>query len=146
MHHFAACLQESVRELEAHDQVLAVQRRFDQSGQDLARPGRTVLREGDLVKLSRSKREQHYRFFLFNDLLVYASKRMGGLLKVRSFLLFVVRGVCGFAFRLSSSLGGQNYLSLSPFAYPVPALDRPLPPPTLPTGDKSDMPVRCMYL
>ena len=88
MHAFVYALQESVRELEDHDAVLAVQSRFNNTGANLAKVGRTILREGDLVKVSlRRGGEQKYRFFLFNDLLVYASTTFsGGKFKVHQVL------------------------------------------------------------
>ena len=103
MHAFVYALQESVRELEDHDAVLAVQSRFNNTGANLAKVGRTILREGDLVKVSlRRGGEQKYRFFLFNDLLVYASTTFsGGKFKVHQ-VLQIEDMTLGFAGKRSS--------------------------------------------
>jgi len=64
-----------------YEEVLNVQRRFNSSGGSLAHaPGRRFIREGSLVKqASTSNQRQRYEFFLFSDLLVYASVRFGRL-------------------------------------------------------------------
>jgi hypothetical protein len=42
-------------------------------------PERRFIREGELVKVGRNNRTRSYRFFLFNNLLIYASPGTAGL-------------------------------------------------------------------
>ncbi|XP_077941419.1 pleckstrin homology domain-containing family F member 2-like [Gasterosteus aculeatus] len=54
------------------ERIRAVENSFGPSGKPLYEPGRFLLGEGRLVKMTR-KGPQPRRFFLFNDLLVYGS-------------------------------------------------------------------------
>lgn len=56
------------------ERIQAVENSFGPSGKSLVTPGRVLIGEGRLMKMSqRSARPQPKVFFLFNDILVYGS-------------------------------------------------------------------------
>lgn len=65
---------DSIRESEQKARLLEIHKSFYKLGDHLSliEPHRTFVREGTLTKVCRSSRKVR-RFFLFNDLLVYAS-------------------------------------------------------------------------
>lgn len=74
VHHLTASMKERIAQRNDFEQMLAVQKRFE-GGVAIMEPGRKLVREGDLLKRMSNKKHRKYRFFLFNDLLIYASQR-----------------------------------------------------------------------
>lgn len=60
-----------------HHRILAIENSFGPAGKPLAKPGRVLVGEGRLMKLSRH-RQQPKVFFLFNDVLVYGTILLNG--------------------------------------------------------------------
>ncbi|XP_066511194.1 pleckstrin homology domain-containing family F member 1 [Hoplias malabaricus] len=63
--------------VENRERIQAVENSFGPSGRGLLVPGRVLVGEGRLMKLSR-RRPQPKAFFLFNDILVYGSVVVAG--------------------------------------------------------------------
>ncbi|KPP61479.1 pleckstrin-like domain-containing family F member 1-like [Scleropages formosus] len=63
--------------VENAERIAAVESRFGPFGKPLAKPGRALVGEGQLMKLCR-RRPQPRMFFLFNDILVYGSSLLSG--------------------------------------------------------------------
>lgn len=63
--------------MENRERIQAVESSFGPSGKSLLEPGRVLVGEGRLMKLSR-RRPQPKAFFLFNDILVYGSIVVSG--------------------------------------------------------------------
>ncbi|XP_029312428.1 pleckstrin homology domain-containing family F member 1 [Cottoperca gobio] len=59
------------------ERIHAVENSFGPSGKPLSQPGRVLIGEGRLMKLSR-RGPQHKVFFLFNDMLMYGSIILNG--------------------------------------------------------------------
>ena len=77
VHHLASSMKERVKHRQTYEELVEIQKRFDNSVQ-LVDHNRIFIREGSLVKKCRSK-DKRYTFFLFSDLFVYASTRFGKL-------------------------------------------------------------------
>ena len=73
VHHLASRMKARVAHRQSYEELVEIQKRFDNSAQ-LVHHNREFLKEGALVKC-RSKQDKRYTFFLFSDLLVYASTR-----------------------------------------------------------------------
>lgn len=72
----ASFINEAVRVRENNEKVLEIQQLFVQSPEaKFVEPGRCFCRQGLLTKVG-SKKDEQYDFFLFTDILVYASKRV----------------------------------------------------------------------
>lgn len=82
-------INEAVRSRENADKLLLIQNEFNGAGTDVlfVTPSRTFIRRGELIKKCRAG-DKAYEFFLFNDLLVYASKSSTGRFNLHSILLF----------------------------------------------------------
>lgn len=71
VHEVATHMNEMIRSYENSTKIRYIEKRFVTSPRFLA-PGREFIREGHLKKRGR-KSKQDYKFFLFNDLVAYAS-------------------------------------------------------------------------
>ncbi|GBG32730.1 Ankyrin repeat, PH and SEC7 domain containing protein secG [Hondaea fermentalgiana] len=74
VHHLTASMKNMITERQSREELLAIQKRFD-GHFSIVEPGRRFVREGPLMKRSRNNKFRKYHFFLFSDLLVYASHR-----------------------------------------------------------------------
>ncbi len=64
-------------------QLELIQKRFD-SGFKVVDKSRRFIREGELVKVCHNNKRKKYQFFLFSDMLVYASTSIFGKLHAQS--------------------------------------------------------------
>mmetsp|Transcript_7041 Transcript_7041/g.11631 ORF Transcript_7041/g.11631 Transcript_7041/m.11631 type:complete len:468 (+) Transcript_7041:94-1497(+) len=65
-------INERMKEFEARQQVRAIETRFS-NRPDLVRPHRKFIREGFMTKVDKTGKDREYTFFLFNDMVCYAS-------------------------------------------------------------------------
>ncbi|XP_025087323.1 rho guanine nucleotide exchange factor 39-like [Pomacea canaliculata] len=70
-------MNESMRQKENSQKMLAIQKCFDSSAPQILQPGRLFLKEGPLKKVSRKGGNSRERmFYLFNDMLLYGKPRL----------------------------------------------------------------------
>uniref|UniRef100_A0A7S2RQG1 SEC7 domain-containing protein n=1 Tax=Mucochytrium quahogii TaxID=96639 RepID=A0A7S2RQG1_9STRA len=74
VHHLTACLKEMVGQRQNYDQLVAIQKRLE-GGCCIVQYGRRFVREGVLLKRCRNNKFRKYYFFLFSDILLYASPK-----------------------------------------------------------------------
>lgn len=75
-------INEQLRRRENQDKIAEIQSRFVGGAPNLMSPSRVLIRQGMLIKQCRNK-DVPYEFFLFNDMLAYASKiPMSGMYKL----------------------------------------------------------------
>jgi len=70
MTQLTAKINDEIRIQESRDRVLQIQALFTGKQPDLVAPNRRFIMEGELTKVCR-KEDKAFRFFLFNDLLIY---------------------------------------------------------------------------
>ncbi|CAG8633476.1 24232_t:CDS:10 [Racocetra persica] len=70
--HVATFVNETIREHEMIISMLEIQKSLIGFDETLLIPGRTLIKRGTLMKICR-KNHQHREFFLFSDILIYAS-------------------------------------------------------------------------
>lgn len=65
-------INERMKEFEQRQQVRAIEHRFA-SAVSLVKPHRKFMREGAMTKVDKTGKDKNYTFFLFNDMMCYAS-------------------------------------------------------------------------
>ena len=80
-------LRASMHDSKKRRELKAVACRIQGGNSLLDDANRVFVREGDLVKYSRYKLKARYRFFLFNDKLVYSHQSQSGMYKIHNELL-----------------------------------------------------------
>eukprot|EP01084_Bolivina_argentea_P149173 260648_1 len=66
-------INERMKEFDARQQVRSIESRFTKLDASLVKPHRIFIYEGLLTRVDKTGKDREYTFFLFNDLLCYAS-------------------------------------------------------------------------
>jgi len=74
VHQLTASMKAKIEDRRRHEGLLQIQKKFD-SGAAIIEAGRKFVRDASLLKKSRNKWKK-YHFFLFSDVLIYASRSM----------------------------------------------------------------------
>ncbi len=103
------------------NKILCIQSRFTLLDEPLATPGRRILRAGKLSKMPSSKAgmERRRHFFLFNDVLIYASRNRSDMYEMKGQISLTsasIREVAGDnnAFEIISKRGSFRIIAESP--------------------------------
>jgi len=72
----ATCINEDVKFKQSREAIVKLQSKFV-GKVTLVTPSRLLVHQGTLIKVNRKGQGQKYEFFLFSDLLIYASSAIG---------------------------------------------------------------------
>eukprot|EP01084_Bolivina_argentea_P276924 472621_1 len=78
-------INQRMKEFEARQAVRAIEKRFN-SVVNLVKPHRTFIKEGLMTKVDKTGKDREYIFFLFNDMMCYASGKNEEALKMHTSL------------------------------------------------------------